>query len=374
MTEYWISLRTLIHVVASVFFTLQMVFAVQKYMAKPTILSPGTKPFSSLKEPLQITVCKADQFNYTRAAGLAYSSSFNHLAGKTTNRTLLSWSGLNENHTFEETINFFYNSTKDIGFAGFSGPISGIISSRFIIPYGVCKVFEGKPASFMVIKLETAEISPHVLFVSDPTATTSFQFPYSLMTGDQIKLQPPQYVDHNIQIKETTVYTDDGSCVDYPNSRYESYSDCVDAEMRERILPTLGCMIPWISKQDACTNQIQRLPEHELLLNWTLNMVADSWGGIEYESESCRPACTILSAHSKEITSGIPTFNHSSIYLHFRKQYEVQKIVLAYDSTALLVEIGSCLGLWLGLSVVGIFDLVVLAVQKTQWAVRKTQG
>ena len=46
--------------------------------------------------------------------------------------------------------------------------------------------------------------------------------------------------------------------------------------------------------------------------------------------------------------------------------------MLAYDSTALLVEIGSCLGLWLGFSVVGkdntvsslvvgIFDIIVLA-------------
>ena len=31
---------------------------------------------------------------------------------------------------------------------------------------------------------------------------------------------------------------------------------------------------------------------------------------------------------------------------------------MAYDSTALLVEIGSCLGLWLGLSIVGVYDLI----------------
>ena len=32
------------------------------------------------------------------------------------------------------------------------------------------------------------------------------------------------------------------------------------------------------------------------------------------------------------------------------------------DLEDLLVEVGSCLGLWLGLSVVGIFDIVVLVL------------
>ena len=40
--------------------------------------------------------------------------------------------------------------------------------------------------------------------------------------------------------------------------------------------------------------------------------------------------------------------------------------VLAYDFSQLLVEIGSSLGLWLGLSVVGMFDLVVLMALKIE--------
>ena len=116
MMECRVTLRTLIHVVASVFFTLQMVLAVQKYMAKQTMTSPGTKPFSSLTKPLQITVCKVDQFNNTRAVGLGYSYTGKYLAGVTTDQTLLSWTGLNENRTFEETKNFLFNSTKDIFF------------------------------------------------------------------------------------------------------------------------------------------------------------------------------------------------------------------------------------------------------------------
>ena len=43
---------------------------------------------------------------------------------------------------------------------------------------------------------------------------------------------------------------------------------------------------------------------------------------------------------------------------------QVEKIVAAYGVEELLVEVGSCLGLWLGLSVVGIFDEIVLVFNK----------
>ena len=39
----------------------------------------------------------------------------------------------------------------------------------------------------------------------------------------------------------------------------------------------------------------------------------------------------------------------------------VRKIVPAYDIAALLVEVGSCLGLWLGLSVMGVYEVLVSA-------------
>ena len=367
MVECWISLRTVIHGAAFIFFTLQMVFAVQKYMAKPTMVSPETRQFSSLKKPLQITVCKVDQFNHTHAAKLAYSLQNHFLAGEITNQTVLSWTG-HTNRTFEETMYFLYNSTEDIVFtAGYSDPINGTISSKFLVPLGLCKVFVGKPpATFMSIKLATTEMSPHMMFISDPTATKSFQLPYSLMSGLQITLKPPAYANYNVQIRETKVYTDDGSCVDYPNPHHESYSDCVDAEMRDWIMPTLGCMLPWMSTRDACTKPIQRLLKHEPLVKWIFNMVINSYGGIEYESESCPQSCTLLSAHSAMTLSGYPMFQYSLIFLYFKKDIQVEKIVLAYDSTALLVEIGSCLGLWLGLSIVGIFDLMVLAARKTK--------
>ena len=119
--------------------------------------------------------------------------------------------------------------------------IIGNISVKFIVPTGLCKVFEGKPASIMRIMLDTEERSPHMLFISDPSATTLFQVPWSLMSGDQMTLKGDigEFTLNTIQLKET-VHSDGGSCADYPSDQHESFTDCVDAEMREKILPSLG--------------------------------------------------------------------------------------------------------------------------------------
>ena len=52
------------------------------------------------------------------------------------------------------------------------------------------------------------------------------------------------------------------------------------------------------------------------------------------------------------------------MYLYFEETIEVGMVVYAYDFVSLLVEMSSSLGLWLGLSVLGVFDILVLTAVK----------
>ena len=98
-------------------------------------------------------------------------------------------------------------------------------------------------------------------------------------------------------------------------------------------------------------------------MNWIYALVWSSWGGTEYKSETCLPSCTLLSAHSSYLQSEQNTnWSTNSIGLWFEETVKVEHIVWVYDFQALVVEIGSCLGLWLGLSVVGVFDGIVLTI------------
>ena len=50
---------------------------------------------------------------------------------------------------------------------------------------------------------------------------------------------------------------------------------------------------------------------------------------------------------------------------------QLERIVLAYDMGHLLVEIGSSLGLWLGISIIGIFDVLAAALLKIKYHAQK---
>ena len=339
--------KVLIQTVALVFFILQVTFALQKYMAKPTMTSPGSKPRSSLDKPLLIAVCKTSQFNYTSAIELGYNSSSKYFAGQP-NVNILSWTGQHGNQTWNETFNNLLNP--GIENIDFKVP-SGNITKRLLIPNGLCKVYEGKPPGLFLIFISDKGSSEYLAFISDPAAANSFQLPHSLQTGETIRLlftsEVTKFTSYNIKLKETSFLTNDGSCVSYPTSRHKSYSDCVDAELREQILPALGCMVPWMSKLDHCTEPLQKLPEHESVAQMLFSLSYRAWGGIQYKSNVCPLPCTLVSTHATFQQSG-SGFSENGIFLHFEDDIKVENIVLAYDFAALLVEIGSSLGLWLG--------------------------
>ena len=239
---------------------------------------------------------------------------------------------------------------------------------KFLIPYGLCQTFEGKPPAYMALDLQNTDTVPYNLFISDPAAGTTFQLPYSLLSGDKILVKQSEkgsWSEYKIKITENTVETDDGTCVDYPNANHESYSDCIDAELRGKIVPVLGCMVPWMSEGGACSQPVPRLAKHTALVQWISNISLASWGDIEFRSDACLPPCRTLSFHvSKAPSDSSRPKGDSAVCLYFQETIDMRAIVLAYDATSLLVEVGSCLGLWLGLSVVGIFDACTVIMAK----------
>ena len=129
-------------------------------------------------------------------------------------------------------------------------------------------------------------------------------------------------------------------------------------------MPSLGCMVPWITKEDACMGKLNKLEQHQEIIEWLFKITEHSWGRVLYKPETCLPPCTVLTAHSTFASSG-HLMNVSLFELYFSPDIQVEKNTLAYDFGDLLVEIGSCLGLWLGLSVVGIYELTLLVLIKT---------
>ena len=118
-------------------------------------------------------------------------------------------------------------------------------------------------------------------------------------------------------------------------------------------------MVPWISSDEHCTGILLRLPKIEKIVQWLKSLLRYSWGGIQYKSRTCPFPCTAMFSHATLKHAELSDFQTNYVHLYFDDSIEEEKIIPAYDLAALLVEIGSSLGLWLGLSVVGVFDILV---------------
>ena len=82
--------------------------------------------------------------------------------------------------------------------------------------------------------------------------------------------------------------------------------------------------------------------------------------GIHHSSSSCPIPCKTISAHATHHNSFETTMFGNGLAIQFTGNVRVETILPAYDFGDLLVDFGSSLGLWLGLSFIGLFDISAL--------------
>ena len=374
--------KQLLQAAALAIFLIQLGFALDKFWCNPSMTVGETKEILSLQSSILITICKMDQIELEAAANIGYEHEATYYIGHTGNFSYTSWTGNGTgNLTSRATLGYIFNSElENIGKIMYdedlmNNSISEIVGVRTVLPYGQCKYIENKPNKILqhtkswknVISIYINDSdSNYQLFVSDPNATPNFQLPRPQMTGDKIRVAPyrkNQIHYYNIRLKETLAELSDGSCTDYPDAAgHHSFSDCVEDENKGIILPVLGCLPPWLSRVEACTSHIIRNTTAKEDLSWWFHtLYARSKIGSSYQSTSCLRPCKYISVHSvlQDVKTGSgQTKIPNKINLFFEDIVGVEIIIPAYGITSLLVEIGSSLGLWLGLSVVGILDVI----------------
>ena len=367
--------------VALIVFTVQVVIAMMNYAAGPTMVAESLMNISALDRPVHISMCKMDQYNYSRSKLLGYSSSTPFMAGESSNKSFLSWTGANGSLTFEDTIRHLYNSKNDSSYA------SRNTTSHFFLPFGLCTTVTGHLKDILdndkrSIKFYMKSPGKYIIFISDDAAILNFQLPYPLMTGERIKISIPEIQDSNhrtrqkeyysVQIFETVDNSGKGLCTNYPTQKFTSYANCVEKENRRMILPVLGCMVPWMSDKDTCRTPIPRLPAHQDVISWLKQTYQYAFTGFNFRSMACRLPCHLLSSHAKYQYAHKRPTAYDRITLYFEETMQVKTIGPAYGLDSLIVEIGSSLGLWLGISVVGIFDVLVLTLSKATMFLRSS--
>ena len=366
-------LKILVQIVALLAFIIQLAYAIEKFFSRPSMTNGATTTINSLGSSIAIAMCRNLQFNYSNALG--YSAPGEYFRGRTVNSSFFSWTGSTGNSSANETfMSLFEPSTEKYDTYN---QLTG--TDKIILPHGICKCFEEEPWSMIqkgtsdwknAVSLKVNDLkNAYRIYVYDPTASPKFQVPIPLTIGDNVLTKTSSLGSvsfYKITLKEVKNELEDGTCVQFPDAAgHQSFGDCVEQENQRKAMQVLGCMPAWMSGKDQCNTKIPQTTASTHYSYWLASLVVGSKNGFHYESLACRQPCNHILVNAKLLNSKFgKKYKSHHIHLFFENRMNIERVVLAYDFTSLMVEVGSSLGLWLGLSVVALFDLLVLDLNK----------
>ena len=358
-------MRVVLQLAAAAIFTFQMQVALTKYFEFMTTPLSSTKNMSEVKLP-DIFICpkEDDIFNTTRLWNEGYRAYNAFLMGHIfESNGLTSWEGWNmipyinlTNIVFgreldEELLIVSKEHLKSTeNFNALNGFCRKVVISLSALQH-VLVIYH--PGEYQVLIADPDRSSFHTV------DTESFQ-------GDIIETQTNRAISYTLAIEEIQWIEGNGECTNYgEGAAFKTYADCVANEYTKALQPVLGCMIPWLagpSEKAVCTGTLQASQEQKEKIFRIVRkiLLAREFQRVE-RLKGCPRPCTEIKMTSKQtrIKAGFPGMQE--VALSFQYEVRVTKYRMAYGVFDLVVEIGSSLGLWIGLSALGILDLLIQA-------------
>ena len=236
-------------------------------------------------------------------------------------------------------------------------------SSKFIINNGFC----AWNISLMELDIEisiTKNLSyPYKVYLMDKNISTYYMLDNNALRGESIKIEDGKARYYRISFEEVHWLEEAGDCINYGNgAQYMSYADCVAQEHAEIFKQILGCRPPWLSSPghpDNCQGQTSLTTKQ--YKDWSIkrgDFYVDVKKKGKGDSGNCLKPCKGLFADSK-LFSEEETEEDPLVFMTFVEEVKVTQYLRSYGLFELVVDVGSSLGLWIGLSIVGLFDLLL---------------
>ena len=200
------------------------------------------------------------------------------------------------------------------------------------------------------------------VIIVDTARSPYYMLNSQTLKDEAIKQEQTYGKYYSIRFEEISRMEDMGECTNYgEQAKFKTYADCIANEQEQIFKPLLGgCMVPWLSAPGSsrtCKGRIQ--------LNFSLfqDSVAEFWEIARVSGHahttSCLKPCVELQAYAT-LTSK-EEGEDFGVLLNFERKVKVTKYQKAYGLFDLVVEVGSSLGLWIGLSAIGVLDLLLQA-------------
>ena len=317
-----------------------------------------------------IYVCPDDQYNLTALYEHGYSTRNMLLSGSTNPKPgyyVISW-GLHMNKTFDEMLDdilpdILENNDKNPKIAH-----ARKVEKVFLARYGFCiRIRQYNPTELIIYTMNQT----HTVYVllADKYKHTYPNPNFSSKSGEMIALSPGVEKWYTVKISLTSNENPlQKDACEYYDDVESTYADCVDSKIQSVMFPILGCNPPYLSPTGKC-NEIYDGKKKQKFLKET-----DFWKSylknlIDLEpmtiQDNCTDPCLTTTIDVQLHSTGKPDHpmkTYARVNLRFKKEVEKRYRVISYDFYNFLIDIGSSLGLWLGISVFSLTDIALQMV------------
>ncbi len=352
-------LRVLIQWIAVGIFILQMKLALEKYINNPVVSHMSQATLADIEMP-ELYICSMNQYKYSLANTYGYAWNSNFLSGQLTCKNCtkeITWKGANQSMKYEKLITDLYEfNYTDLNI---QKPEETNIDDVFILPEGFCKKVDIKGTDN--IQFETTNKMSAILV--DSFKANRVRKDMEGVIGERMNVQPttpPYFEFKTYKVKLTKLdkrVLAGKTCTDY-SAQGTTKATCFEQAIKDTFLDHLDCLPPWFQILDndmTCNKNIVPKPETaSYLYNMSYHLLANL--PIDVAANKCLPSCTEIQINIEKIFHRSNIKDAAIMEIIIDKKVPVYTFIFSYGIFDLVVEVGSALGLWLGLSAIGIFD------------------